>query len=195
MPYSQLGQDTWVLSQFPMRDATEKLFYLEIGAHDGTALSNTRLLEEHGWSGLSVDPFPTNWADRRTTVVREVVAETEGPVQFVVAGALGGIEGYQHPQFENDIKDKEVVTLDAITPAQLLKKYHVPHTIHYMSVDVEGTELEILRAFPFDDYDVHCLTVEHNFLPQRDEIKAVLHRHGFERVREVAWDDYYKKRE
>ena len=47
--YSQLDQDLWILSKF---DTDYKGFYIEIGANDGVALSNSLLLEENGWEGV-----------------------------------------------------------------------------------------------------------------------------------------------
>jgi len=47
--YSQEGQDKWVLSHVP------KGYYLEIGASHPVNISNTYLLEQNGWEGLSVD--------------------------------------------------------------------------------------------------------------------------------------------
>jgi hypothetical protein len=47
--YSQANQDEWVLSKIP------KGTYLEIGASHPVIISNTYLLEQAGWEGLSID--------------------------------------------------------------------------------------------------------------------------------------------
>src|SRR5687767_9721047 len=56
--YSQIGQDKWVLETvFPdVRDG----FFLDVGSADGTVHSNSKALEQRGWRGVCVDPFPTN---------------------------------------------------------------------------------------------------------------------------------------
>ena len=33
----------------------------------------------------------------------------------------------------------------------------------YLSLDTEGSELDILKAFPYQDFRFNCITVEHNF--------------------------------
>jgi len=48
---SQLGQDLWVMGLHP-----EPGFFVEAGAGDGVHLSNTKILEENGWSGICVEP-------------------------------------------------------------------------------------------------------------------------------------------
>ena len=50
--YSQAGQDLWVLRESGYK---KDGFYIEIGAYDPVNLSNTVLLEQNGWSGISFD--------------------------------------------------------------------------------------------------------------------------------------------
>lgn len=61
MSYSQIGQDLYVLN-----NVKEPGFYIEVGAFDPVNLSNTYLLEQKGWKGLSFDivDIPT-WAEKR----------------------------------------------------------------------------------------------------------------------------------
>jgi hypothetical protein len=47
--YSQAGQDEWVISHI------KQGYYLEIGAYHPQLISNTYLLEQNGWEGLSID--------------------------------------------------------------------------------------------------------------------------------------------
>lgn len=193
--YSQLGQDGWVLQQFPK---DHQGYFVEIGAHHPTDLSNTKLLEEHGWSGIAFDPFPVgDWRCRpRTTLLTETIAGVAGQVKFQKAGALGGIEGYQaqhlKDQFPEAFQDAETVELHAITPERALQKYKVPLQIDYLSLDTEGTELKILKAFPFERYEVRCITVEHNFEePKRTDMRNLLESKGFTLEKQAAWEDWY----
>lgn len=50
--YSQIGQDLYVMEK--LNNKTEG-YYIEIGAYDPIHLSNTKLLEENNWNGLSFD--------------------------------------------------------------------------------------------------------------------------------------------
>ena len=47
------------------------------------------------------------------------------------------------------------MTLEAI-----LRLHAAPKQIHYLSIDVEGSEYEILKAFPFDEYQFLAATIE-----------------------------------
>jgi hypothetical protein len=58
-------------------------------------------------------------------------------------------------------------------------------------LDTEGSELAILKSFPFDEYSFRVLTVEHNRLPARERIAAFLASQGYRRVRTLGLDDGY----
>lgn len=51
MSFSQAHQDLFVLAMLPTSTGT----YLDIGANDPVSINNTYLLEQKGWTGLSVD--------------------------------------------------------------------------------------------------------------------------------------------
>ena len=77
-----------------------------------------------------------------------------------------------------------------------LKVHNSPKQIDYLSIDTEGSELEILRAFKFEDYD-GLVTVEHNFRePDRQAILDLLTSKGYVRLFEAfsKFDEWYVKR-
>ena len=84
------------------------------------------------------------------------------------------------------------IRLTTISLDDFLKKYDAPRTIDYMSVDTEGSEYDILSVFPFEDWDIRLLTVEHNYTPARENICALLESHGYVRT-EMQFDDWYAK--
>jgi hypothetical protein len=59
-------------------------------------------------------------------------------------------------------------------------------------MDIEGAELEALKAFPFDRYRVGSWTIEHNREePKRSQIVALLESHGYRRVHQWRQDDFF----
>ena len=59
----------------------------------------------------------------------------------------------------------------------------VPSVIDFVSLDTEGSELAILKAFPFDQYTVRTVAVEHNFVePRRTQMRALLEAKGLRHV-------------
>ncbi len=72
-----------------------------------------------------------------------------------------------------------------------MREFHAPSVIDYWSLDTEGSELEILRSFPFDDYSFKVLTVEHNNFAAKTAINALLTSKGYVRALELEIDDCY----
>lgn len=85
--------------------------------------------------------------------------------------------------------------VQSISLIDLLRKYKAPRNIYYLSIDTEGSEYEILKAFNFEEYSFNAITVEHNFTPQREKIFALLTNNGYTRKYEKIsrHDDWYVK--
>ena len=73
-----------------------------------------------------------------------------------------------------------------------LRQHGAPRDIDYISIDTEGNEYDVLSTFPFDEWSVTLLTVEHNFTEQRTLIRKLLESHGY-RCTEQQWDDWYER--
>ncbi len=87
----------------------------------------------------------------------------------------------------------EIYPVRTISLNDLLERHGAPSKIDYLSIDTEGSELEILRAFDFEHYAISVITCENNFSSQHSEIYELLTSYGFVRVFEdfSRWDDWY----
>src|SRR5688572_8435324 len=64
---SQIGQDKWVTETvFP---GVTDGYFLDVGSADGTVDSNSKVLEQQGWTGICIDPFPVNMEGRTCKMV------------------------------------------------------------------------------------------------------------------------------
>jgi FkbM family methyltransferase len=188
--YSQLGQDKWIIGKvFPgVRDG----YFIDVGAWDALEHSNSKALEDLGWNGICIDPFPRNWRNRRCQLFREVVYNRKGEkVQFRMAGPLGGID--EHIELWREFtRGRQLVELTTTTLADIVERANAPEYIHYVSIDVEGAELEVLQGFPFSRYTVGAFTIEHNLdEARRGQIRRLLEQQGYRIAREQHVDDWY----
>ncbi|MBK8211276.1 MAG: FkbM family methyltransferase [Rhodospirillales bacterium] len=161
-----------------------------------TALTvRTPLLEEHGWKGICIDPFPTNMESRTCTMFKEVVDSEAGrTVEFHNPGKfLGGIVGYAGFWVKEEEKGKEnTITLTTTTLADILDRAKAPSFINYMSVDIEGAEYDALKAFPFDRYTIGALSIEHNNIEERRlKIRSLLEAKGYMLDWSIRDQDWY----
>ena len=60
-----------------------------------------------------------------------------------------------------------------------LEQSNAPHVIDYLSIDTEGSEFEILENFPFERWQIHLLTIEHNFTERRADMPVLLDKKGY----------------
>jgi len=178
-------------------------YFVEFGATDGISLSNTCMLEALGWRGILAEPL-ASWHEKlrrnRNCHIdtRCVYSKSNEIVRFrdtYENPELAGIEKELKPDISREKRGTystgEVLTVSLM---DLLATYDAPRSIEYLSVDTEGSELEILGAFDFSAYRIAVLTVEHNFVDdQREGLKSLLERNGFVRVCESIsrWDDWY----
>jgi FkbM family methyltransferase len=188
--YSQIGQDKWVLETvFP---GVKNGFFLDVGSGDGTQLSNTKALEEQGWRGICIDPFPKNMEGRTCQMLKEVVFSESGKrMQFQASGDVGGIRDTLG-KWKGEALGAPTIEFTTVTLRDVLENTRAPKFIHFVSLDIEGAELEALKAFPFDQYKIGAMAVEHNDEePKRTEIEALMRRHGYRRVHSWQQDDFY----
>jgi FkbM family methyltransferase len=169
-------------------------FFLDVGSGDGTYISNTKALEQKGWTGICIDPFPRNMQDRTCQIFKEVVSNKSGEqVKFWAADDWGTIIDEAHPrEYKTQQFSAPTVELTTVTLGDILERAKAPRFIHYMSMDIEGGEVNALKGFPFDRYQIGALSVEHNYQePKRSEIKALMESHGYKRVHTLDRDDLY----
>jgi len=140
--FSPSGADLWILEQ----NAGRAGYFIDIGAAHHADLSNTRLLEERGWSGVCVDP------DARPYEARECGWVTR-PI-----GAKGG-ERVDVPMCKNQSCPESKVTTIGID--NLLTLLEAPPVIDYVSIAARSRGLDMLEGFPWDRHCVRYWTVEH----------------------------------
>jgi FkbM family methyltransferase len=187
---SEIGQDKWVLEKvFP---GVTDGFFVDVGSGHGTIGSNSLTLARRGWAGVCIDPFPVHWEGRTCQMFKEVVFSKAGiVVAFHTAGGLGGIADTLG-KWNEKAAQAPTVNLTTVTLDDVLARAQAPSFIHFMSLDIEGAELEALRAFPFERYRVGAWAIEHNREePKRSQIVALLAARGYRRVNTWHQDDFF----
>jgi len=196
---SQLGQDLFVLSELEFK---EKGFFVEFGATNGIDLSNTYLLEkEFGWKGILAEParcWHESLRKNRNACIEEtcVWKDSNSILEFNEASfaELSTIDAYSGEDLHGRSRSRGTkYAVRTISLNDLLAKYDAPSAIDYLSIDTEGSELEILKNLDFERYSFRVISCEHNFTPAREGIQRLLERNGYtRRLAEVSSvDDWY----
>lgn len=200
--YSQAGQDR-VIDR--MLDGRRGGIFVDIGGYDGVTGSNTLFFEVfRDWTGVVVEPSPTQLAlakaARKCPCLGYAVAGQTGEAEFmeVTSGYTqmsGFLDSYSadllgqvraNPQHSEKLHTLQKKSLQSVLDEQNLKK------IDFLSLDVEGGEMDILTSFPFEAYDIEVFSIENN--AQTSDLPKFMTSNGYELVEFVGVDDIYRKK-
>ena len=150
--YSQYGEDMILRAMFARYPVSYRGFYVDVGAHHPLRFSNTQYFYEQQWNGVCVDPLPgtarmfARWRPR--DVVLEIgVAETEGEMTYYMFDepALNTFSEKTAKDNSGRLKGTRKVKTRALRG--ILADHLAPGcTIDFLSVDVEGMDLQVLRS-------------------------------------------------
>lgn len=184
---SQLGQDVFA---FLASGKKKEGYFVEFGAGDGVHLSNTLMLERrHGWKGILAEPlaeYHDSILGKRSAILDgDCVWHTSGEtLNFVKAGYLSTIDSYVFSDHHGEARASgESFPVTTVSLWDLLERHHAPRTIDFLSIDTEGSEFDILNAFPFDSkYEIRAIACEHNYSTSRDGIRELLVSKGYRQI-------------
>jgi FkbM family methyltransferase len=199
--YSQNKQDEYLWENYFKHKLTGT--FVEIGAEDGVRFSNTKFLEESGWDGICIEPRPNAFAElkenRNCIVENYAISDKMGTFDFLsIEGngkGLSGLVDKYDPRHTQRIKaqhsdsKQSIIQVECIPLNDLLEKHNIT-TVDYMSIDVEGAELNVVKSVDFEKYNVNIITIENNY--QTNEVEQYLSKYNFKKVRSIGGDDLYE---
>jgi len=142
----------------------EQGFYVDVGANDPKFLSVTHAFYERGWHGINIDPAtcPLLNKERARDVNLEVAAgAVEGEITLyeISDSALSTSEPQLAEQYRRSGHTVIERKVPSMTLNQILEK-HASGPIHFMNIDVEGTEVDVLRGLDLSTWRPWILLIE-----------------------------------
>jgi FkbM family methyltransferase len=149
--------------------------FVEVGAFDGYRYSNTYFLERfRGWRGVLIEPIPESFSlcvrERpRSQVFNCALVAPGGPSSLTLSyvGPLSAERSKERLEAELDSgtcfgwEETYEVTVPARSLTSVLDEAAVA-AIDFLSLDVEGAEVDALRGLDLDRYAPRYLLVETN---------------------------------
>lgn len=200
---SQYGQDRYINENY-FKNKIGGVF-VDIGAHDGESLSNTFFFEKAlNWSGICIEPHPKIFSklkQNRKCILVEGCAWSEdtNKVFRMIEGyseMLSGIVEVYEDQHVERI-NKEVESLNQKTTDINMKCYDINKLlldnnfkkIDFLSLDIEGGELEVLKCIDFYKFNIKTIAVENNY--ENKDIRNLLFSKGYNLVNRLHTDDIF----
>jgi len=158
--YSQEGEDMILRRLF---DGKTVGFYVDVGAHHPKRFSNTYFFYKLGWSGINIDAMPGSMTEFNKLRKRDINLE------LGVRGDRGCLEYYMFNEpalnsFSKELSEQRhdensqyristTAEVEVRPLAEILDEY-LPKDkeIDFLSVDVEGFDLDVLTSNDWDKY-------------------------------------------
>ena len=144
--------------------ASRSGFFVEVGANEPQRGSQSWPLEQSGWTGILVEPQPDLVAQlRQRRKARVVAAACSSPEN--AGGAMTLYLSGPHSSLRPELAVARSVshgTIDVPTRTldDILAEAEAPTPIDFVSIDVEGHEVEVLRGFDLARWRPRLILVE-----------------------------------
>ena len=192
---SQIYQD--IFASFIIGDKFEKTF-LEFGATDGLDISNSYLLENSfNWKGVLAEPSP-QWHGslkknrKNTKILTKCIWKESGKTLDFFMSDVGGLSTLKDfvesdklsipNNTETRLKSGTTVSVETISLNDVIKEYFNNICPSYISIDTEGSEYEILKAFDLNNFRPKVFTIEHNHTRNESKLDELLITNGYVRI-------------
>ena len=167
LSYAQSGED--LITDFIFRAMqVESPSYLDIGAHHPTYLSNTYFFYKNGSSGVCIEPDPELYAEIKKKRKNDLCInagigmDSASEADFYIMSTrtlntFSKTEAERYQSYGRQVIEK-VVKIPLMTINDILDDF-IDKRLNFVSLDVEGIDYEIIKAFDFSKQrpEVFCI--------------------------------------
>jgi FkbM family methyltransferase len=183
---------------FSCLDSNSAKTVVELGALNGKISSNSNFFEEElHWRAILIEPSPIQFKQLqknrpKATTINAAIANYSGMDNFIIFNhvALNGLEKYldrdklkRHGAVERERIPIVVKSLGAIFDENNV------NSVDFLSLDVEGAELEVLQTIDLDKTPVDVMLIEGEDLV----LRQYLEEKGYVHLGNLAWDTVFIK--
>ena len=187
LSFSQEGEDSLLLR---ILEYQQLGFYVDVGAHHPQRFSNTYLFYLCGWAGINIDPLPGSKAQFDSLRPRDI------NIELGVSSEAGSMTYYAFDEPAFNTFNSEVAKtrtskllskhIIAVQPLRDILANHLPTEtpIDFLSIDVEGLDLDVLRSNDWNKFRPRYVLAESLCMPdirhvQQTDLHAFMESVGY----------------
>jgi FkbM family methyltransferase len=141
-------------------------FYIDVGANDPSVDSVTRAFYEAGWRGINLEPVQEHFSRLQVQRPRDInlciaAGTTAGRMPFYNVPKSGLATADSDVAQMHRARGWEVVPIEVdVLPLSAVCENHVDGDIHFLKIDVEGAERDVLLGMDFERWRPWILVIE-----------------------------------
>jgi FkbM family methyltransferase len=199
--YGQWETDRIIEQYFPNKTNG---FCIEVGAYDGIKGSNSLYFEKLGWWSCCFEPnpyiFPKLINNRNGPCFEVALSDYDGCANLSVVNFKSGIQSSLTSlktdirlliDYKDAIQKTHPVQVAVRRLDTILDHCSYPTKYDFISIDSEGTELDILKGIDFSRYSFELLVVENNY--DDKEAEDYLKQFGYIKDQRYKVNDFFIK--
>ena len=196
---SQSGQDKYVKEVF--FNNKKDGFFIEIGAYDGITGSNCFHFEKYlNWRGIALEPsiiqFEKLKKNRKCKLINEAVSSEIKDVEFIeVTEGLTQMSGINETYFKRNseiISKNDTSKMKTLNIKTTIFEKIAPQNVEidYLSIDIEGGEMDLLNSINFEKNIIKVISVENN-IPKEQNFKNFFDEKNFIYIDRIGQDEIF----
>jgi FkbM family methyltransferase len=142
-------------------------FYIDVGAADPTDLSVTRIFYDRGWHGINLEPNPGYFAALAKARPRDInlaigAGREAGQLTYhdVGGSGLSTFDAETAARHQAAGWQVRTQTMQVLTLAEICRRHCPTGPIHFLKIDVEGGEADVLAGADFVTFRPWIVLVE-----------------------------------
>lgn len=174
--YSQFGEDLIIHHYFSQKGVLTPS-YLDIGGNEPRYISNTYWFYERGSKGVLVEPNPFLVKKNKrvrpndTVIAAGVGIDSKKEADYYMFdNKANGLNTFSEKEAKHwaevgmqgsgKFPIKQVIKVPLITVGEIIEKYFANRAPDFLSLDVEGLDLDILKSIPWNRFRPELICVE-----------------------------------
>jgi FkbM family methyltransferase len=181
--YAHEGEDVLLHKIF----GKKKGFYVDVGAHHPMRFSNTFLLHKQGWKGINIEPNPDLFKLFEKYRPNDInvnlgVANVQSTLKYLMFNEPA-LNTFDNELAESRVRDSNYKLINSMSievkPLAGVLKEKLPDniTINFLTIDVEGLDLEVLRSNDWKQFRPDWVLVEQLNLENIEDLDFEVHHY------------------